>query len=232
MAEEFLAQLPRVRRGILDHEDQRCPICLEEYGTTPSSRGVIERAVILPCGHIMGSECISIWLSPPANGHGGNNTCPMCRQVLFVAAPRVPRYPLAEHMRIHTVLTNECASACEMLELNRGPDVRRLSRWIANQYHDIVRLDWADGDDRNPHAVAAASVYMASHLLGDARSLEVISRCVTVGEREITRAYILLYIYRRRIVERFPLEMLEGDGAGLGRIDEVLPLIALGRGFY
>ena len=48
MAEAFLARLPKVGCGMLAKEDQQCPICMEEYGTMPSTTGMFEHAVRLP----------------------------------------------------------------------------------------------------------------------------------------------------------------------------------------
>ncbi|KAF6230561.1 hypothetical protein HO173_011098 [Letharia columbiana] len=64
MASKFLARLPKVGRGILSKEDQHCSICLEEYGTTPSPNGIIQRAVInaatTPAPSISLSERIAV----------------------------------------------------------------------------------------------------------------------------------------------------------------------------
>lgn len=80
MAEEFLAQLPRVaKEEILDNEI--CMICHEEYGKAPSDSEPAEEAVRLPCPgkHIVGLTCISSWLSSDMN----SNSCPYCRYQLF-----------------------------------------------------------------------------------------------------------------------------------------------------
>lgn len=78
MAASFIESLPNVGRGVLDKENQQCCLCREEYGTEPSTRGIIERPVKLPCDHIIGSECITLWLTT-----GGGNSCPMCRRIFF-----------------------------------------------------------------------------------------------------------------------------------------------------
>lgn len=220
MAEAFLNQLPRVGRGILGKEDQRCSICMEDYGTTQSATGIIERAVQLPCNHIMGSECISIWVFPPTKGGSGNNTCPICRRVLFQVSTPPMSARRAEHLRIHTVLVNRCASLSAQLGLNPKPEINRMARWIANHFHDRVGLELSETDDRPVHAIAAASVYMASHLLGDARSLGMISSCLDVEEGAISRAYVLLHRRRHDLIDT---ELLARAGMGLGAIDEVLP---------
>ena len=79
MAQRFLEGLPNVRKADLPHGAE-CMICQEEYGTVPSDNGTIEHAVLLPCLHHVGSECIAIWLSP---GDGLGNSCPLCRTVFF-----------------------------------------------------------------------------------------------------------------------------------------------------
>ncbi|KAL9133198.1 MAG: hypothetical protein Q9175_005621 [Cornicularia normoerica] len=224
MAEAFIAQLPHVGRGILENEDQRCFICMENYGTTPSASCIIERAVKLPCNHIMGSECISIWVSAPAQGGGGNNTCPFCRHVLFQLQPPQSLPPRAEHIRLHRVLENRCVGLSAQLGLNHNPDISRMARWIANHIHDGILVERDGLDDDGPfHAIAAASVYVTSHILGDARSLEMISSCVDdVGDDVIRRAYVLLHGYRYDLIN---LGLLARFGLGLGGIDEILPSI-------
>lgn len=79
MAQQFLDHLPRVEDGALPDKAE-CMICREKYGTFPSDSGVIEHAVLLPCSHHVGSECIAIWLSPKMRV---GNSCPLCRKVLF-----------------------------------------------------------------------------------------------------------------------------------------------------
>ena len=79
MAQRFLESLPKLPKGQLP-SGAECMICKEEYGTVPSDNGTIEHAVLLPCLHHVGSECIAIWLSP---GDGLGNSCPLCRTVFF-----------------------------------------------------------------------------------------------------------------------------------------------------
>ena len=84
MAQRFLEQLPKVRKNNLP-DGAECMICKEEYGTIASDRGIIEHAVLLPCLHHVGSECIAIWLS---SGHRLGNSCPLCRTVFFSSNSR------------------------------------------------------------------------------------------------------------------------------------------------
>ena len=43
--------------------------------------GLIKLQLRLPCGHVVGSECIAVWLK-------ANNSCPICRREFFPAQPR------------------------------------------------------------------------------------------------------------------------------------------------
>ena len=79
MAQRFLDSLPKVREETLP-SDAECMICREKYGTVPSDNGIIEHAVLLPCLHHVGSECIAIWLSPRDLP---GNSCPLCRTPFF-----------------------------------------------------------------------------------------------------------------------------------------------------
>lgn len=74
LADKFLNQLPTV--GLTELEaNSECDICHESYTTDG------ENAIRLPCGHILGSECISLWILPTTGQ--GQNTCPFCRRSLY-----------------------------------------------------------------------------------------------------------------------------------------------------
>lgn len=217
MAEAFCDQLPRVGRGVLDKENQQCPICMSDYGTTPSESGVIERAVRLPCKHIIGSECISIWLTQ-SGGATENNTCPFCRHVLFEIPQSPPMSPSrVEHMRIHRVLSDRCVGLSAQLDLHS--DIMRLARGIANRFHDRVTIEGVEVGDGPVHVVAAASIYMASHILGDARSLELVSSCDGVEVEAVRAAYGSLHGSRHALLSNQMLHM-EWD-----EIEEGLPSV-------
>ena len=68
----YLNQLPKVPEAEL-RKDSCCMICHREYGTDSA-----DVAVMLPCKHHVGLECISTWLSMPRK-----NSCPMCRRVFY-----------------------------------------------------------------------------------------------------------------------------------------------------
>ena len=74
-AQEFLLSLPIVRYEDLPENYQSCHICHELFDD-PAVEENIEFPVRLPCNHVLGSDCLTIWF-------GHNNSCPMCRAVLF-----------------------------------------------------------------------------------------------------------------------------------------------------
>ncbi|CAD6567639.1 MAG: hypothetical protein ASARMPREDX12_000575 [Alectoria sarmentosa] len=96
---DFLRQLPEAQPLA---DDEECPVCLQKYVPTKTTvPGIMERlhsivvrreaepehAVLLPCQHVLGSECIKRWISP---ADGNQNTCPYCVQQLFTPL----EYPL------------------------------------------------------------------------------------------------------------------------------------------
>ena len=82
-AAAFLNQLPEVPKAELPSDT--CMICLCPYGTTEGNEEVGEVAIRLPCNHVMGSKCISTWLSPDHEMR--NSTCPYCRCKFFDVYP-------------------------------------------------------------------------------------------------------------------------------------------------
>lgn len=84
MAETFLAQLPTIQKKDWP-EDTTCMICKEAYGTAAFGNSPGEAAVLLPCGHFCGFDCLSSWLSTNLN----RNSCPYCRRKLFAFTTRV-----------------------------------------------------------------------------------------------------------------------------------------------
>lgn len=80
----FLRSLRKVNPKSLGAEphDQDCPICLNEYGTVSQT----DTPTQMPCGHIMGAECIEEWLKV-------SETCPQCRRRVFTR-PVEPEDPL------------------------------------------------------------------------------------------------------------------------------------------
>ena len=192
MAEKFLDQLPRVRRGTLGKANQECPICKQEYGTTPSASGIIERAVKLPCDHIMGSECISSWLL------AANNTCPICRHNLFQIHTPDPETPPPLET-IPTVLSDRCEVITARLGLRSV--VSDLAEYFAGRITDLGGVQRAGIVDSPTLADVAASVYAASHMLDDPRPMSMVSNVVGLDEDTVRRAYVYLYTLRHDLVD-------------------------------
>ena len=69
-------------------EDGVCPVCLNEYNTPSPDTKRVEPPVRLACGHRVGYDCLSLWLSPAPKG-GNGSTCPICKYQLFLAWPSV-----------------------------------------------------------------------------------------------------------------------------------------------
>ncbi len=87
-AETFLKSVPMVLAVDLPDDNRDCPICMEEY-VTPEH---YEPPVRLPCDHVIGKDCLRSWLKSSVLNLN-NNTCPMCRTVLY------NRDILADHLR-------------------------------------------------------------------------------------------------------------------------------------
>ena len=69
--QSFLDQLPDISTKDLPN-DTVCHICMDEFGSSEDP----EPPVKLPCGHVIGRNCISRWLKT-------NNSCPLCRRVVL-----------------------------------------------------------------------------------------------------------------------------------------------------
>ena len=61
----------------LDLADKSCPVCLETYLQDASN----EFPRRLPCGHVLGTECLLIWAADQASTKEGVK-CPWCRKVV------------------------------------------------------------------------------------------------------------------------------------------------------
>lgn len=222
MAEALLVSLPKVGRGILAKEDQRCPISIEEYGTVPSPSGTIECAVRLSCNHVVESECISIWLTA-SRGEHSSNTCPVCRYVLFeVEQPEMEAsQEVIEHTQIYFDLDRYIYVLA--LHLDLGYDAAQMAGFIAKNVHERGPMG-----DHSVVSVAAASLYMASHATGDPRSRHAFSRMNSiaglgdVGIEDLSRTYDWLYRDRRVLLHEPQLRRV--TPWTLESVDAVLPL--------
>ena len=84
----FVDELPDISVNDLPDDCHSCDICMEPFDSSSSAEEP-ESPVKLPCGHVMGRSCISKWLTSSSN-----NSCPLCRRVLF--DPEAPEPRLTE----------------------------------------------------------------------------------------------------------------------------------------
>ena len=119
-AETFLQSLPLLSLTDLPHDNKDCSICMEPYLAAQHN----ESPVRLPCTHVMGKDCLQSWLNS-SNLNRNNNTCPMCRAVLF----KRDMAALAHQLRTNT--TNTMLDRGRDVDRQRGP--RRLHE-LPSQY--------------------------------------------------------------------------------------------------
>lgn len=62
-----------VKANALERTDGACYICFQPFGSTDPLHGGSEVPVQLPCGHVFGEVCITIWTH-------SSNSCPLCRK--------------------------------------------------------------------------------------------------------------------------------------------------------
>jgi hypothetical protein len=75
-----IASISRPVESLVDIIEHRCPICLDNFGTT-------QQAVRLACGHLVDADCMESWVNSLA---GQCNTCVLCRTELFPRRRREP----------------------------------------------------------------------------------------------------------------------------------------------
>jgi len=75
MAFSVSPMMDAIQAQLDEQPSYRCTICHEVLGL-PRQDGVIETAVMLPCGHVFGSGCISRWLEDAST----HQDCPNCRR--------------------------------------------------------------------------------------------------------------------------------------------------------
>lgn len=78
---EFVKSLPDVHHDDLpdDVHDRKCMICHEDLETAALDRESSDQPVQLPCGHILGKDCVLAFTSAYANI---DPKCPLCRTPL------------------------------------------------------------------------------------------------------------------------------------------------------
>ena len=223
MAQEFLHQLLQMKNRVQDVHDkeERCSICLEEYGTLSRETGTIEVEMRLPCNHCTGSACIAIWLKD-------HNSCPICRREFFPAQPR----PYLEHgimeddeeeddeediiedvyegvigrRNPQDDLMNLIDHFCHKLLL--GYDISALSLSIAQKLSES--FEW--GHSHSAWCIAAVSVYIASFLSREPRSPRHVDEVSGVGEDHLRSLYEEIYPQRESLADADMLLPLISSG--------------------
>lgn len=204
MAAEFLYELLQLQNSV-DHPNERCGICLEEYGTLSRETGTIEIEIRLPCSHTIGSACVVTWLKT-------NNTCPICRHEFFPAQPR----PYLEHgiiddedddeQEVQSDLSNTRElndDYCAHLELDVA--ISMISELISQRL--IESQYWSEG--HTSWCIVAVSIYIASHLTGEPRSPREIATITGVETDHIRRTYDSIYPEREHLADEHLLSQLE-----------------------
>ena len=120
----FLYNIPRLSIQDLDPEDKRCPICLEDFTNdgrceVDALRSGPEVPVLTPCGHIIGSRCLYIQLSPFKRNQG--NQCCLCRHEFF-ERQRQSQTPVGmdRAIKVMSLAVQECRR-----QLTEGPERRK-----------------------------------------------------------------------------------------------------------
>lgn len=179
--------------------EERCSICLEEYGTLSRETGTIEVEIRLPCKHTIGSACIATWLKT-------NNTCPVCRNEFFPAQPR----PYLEHGimddeededvdwegeddqgNIRRLNDDYCA------ELGLDREICLLSRFIVERLIESPNLN----QGHTELCMVAVSIYMASHLTREPRSPREIAAVTGIPADHIRFTYDIIYPEREHVAQ-------------------------------
>ena len=80
----FVDSLPKVAVDSLDVDERECGICREPYGEVSASEP--EEAVKLPCGHVLGKECLTVMIAS-----WRHQSCPLCRRTIAL----FPETPLS-----------------------------------------------------------------------------------------------------------------------------------------
>ena len=217
MSQEFLDRLLNTSENRVQSEgDAICMICLEEYNTLNTLTGIIEAQIRLPCGHGVGSSCIVTWLKT-------NKNCPVCRTTFFSAQPR----PYLEHGIMNADMPRTA--------LNSILDIVSILRAFVEYYCPalgvilpsdtvgIVAISMASSMARSgaPHlidlhqrqtqrCVAAASLYMASHVMRRPKTPLEIARVSGLRAHEITFLYSQIYPIRMQLVNVQALEHIVG----------------------
>lgn len=180
---DFLHQLPEAQPLT---DDEECPVCLQKYVPTKTTvPGIMERlvsivvrreaepehAVLLPCQHVLGSECIKRWISP---ADGNQNTCPYCVQQLFTPL----KYPVCNHPSWDTLID---------LMGSYGYAIHPNGRWRWNLAQGAAVLSKKDLLDSQFLATINAGIRKEPHSESSLKYLDglAVARLLTVRLREV-----------------------------------------------
>jgi transcription initiation factor TFIIB len=90
-----------------------------------------------------------------------------------------------------------CARYCSQLGFLNAQKIENISKKLAEKTQGVSELA-----GRSPLSVAAACIYMASHLMGEARNSKDIASVAGVSDGTIKTAYRFLYNARDKLVEK------------------------------
>ncbi|KAL7628412.1 transcription initiation factor IIB [Parahypoxylon ruwenzoriense] len=96
-----------------------------------------------------------------------------------------------------TSATELCARYCNNLSFKNPHLMEKISKVLAEKSSSVKDLA-----GRSPLSVAAACIYMASHLMGDSRTSRDIAAVAGVSDGTIKTAYRFLYQARDELIEK------------------------------
>ena len=130
---QFLCNLPSPS----EHTDP-CGICGEYYQDSEES------PVQLPCGHVLGSNCLAQWMSPLAEHC--HNTCPMCRSEAFDKPTR-----LREHRGANlAILTAVLPPGLDQRTASESDRLHAVWTRVQDQLRNI-KYAFLEAARNNPH---------------------------------------------------------------------------------
>ena len=134
----FLRDVPYVEMANLTPFNDECYVCLEPFNSSPwQLEGTLNRPVRLPCGHIIGIQCLARW----ALSANFDNRCSLCR-VKVIDTSRVPitdRNSGCALMILETLAVFEGSISSARKE--RLLDIYRKGKWGPRRKGRRVLLD-------------------------------------------------------------------------------------------
>lgn len=98
-----------------------------------------------------------------------------------------------------------CARYCSQLRFRNSQKIEKVSRALAGKTSSVPDLA-----GRSPLSVAAACIYMASHLMGEGRPSKEIAQVAGVSDGTIKTAYRFLFQVKEKLIE--PDWLANGQG--------------------